>query len=89
MSTVERETHTNGYVGQSIRRKEDPRLIRGEATYVDDVVLVGMKYASIVRSTEAHAKITSIDASAALAREDVTAVFTGEDLADDLSRPSR
>jgi carbon-monoxide dehydrogenase large subunit len=87
VSTVERETHTNGYVGQSIRRKEDPRLIRGEATYVDDIVLVGMKYASIVRSTEAHAKIVSVDASAALARDDVTAVFTGEDLADDLLAP--
>ncbi|MGI8439561.1 MAG: xanthine dehydrogenase family protein molybdopterin-binding subunit [Thermoleophilaceae bacterium] len=87
MSAVERETHANGYVGQSIRRKEDPRLIRGEATYVDDVVLVGMKYASIVRSTEAHARITSIDASAALARDDVTAVFTGEDLAADLQAP--
>jgi carbon-monoxide dehydrogenase large subunit len=87
VSTVERETHANGYVGQSIRRKEDPRLIRGEATYVDDIVLVGMKYASIVRSTEAHARITSIDASAALARDDVTAVFTGEDLGADLQAP--
>jgi aerobic carbon-monoxide dehydrogenase large subunit len=69
-------------VGQSLKRKEDPRLITGRATYVDDVVVPGMLHAALVRSHEAHAKITGIDTSAALARDDVRAVFTGEDLAD-------
>jgi carbon-monoxide dehydrogenase large subunit len=82
MSTVEQKPAGNGFVGQAIRRKEDPRLITGSATYVDDMQLPGMLHAVVIRSTEAHAKIVSIDASAALARDDVRAVFTGEDLSD-------
>ncbi|HEV2777513.1 MAG TPA: molybdopterin cofactor-binding domain-containing protein [Solirubrobacteraceae bacterium] len=70
------------HVGQSLRRKEDPRLITGRATYVDDLALPGMLHASVVRSPEAHAKILSIDASRALARPGVKAVFTGEDMSD-------
>ena len=55
MSVVEdTSTSGNGYVGQALRRKEDPRLIQGRATYVDDIQLPGMLYAAIVRSTEAH-----------------------------------
>jgi carbon-monoxide dehydrogenase large subunit len=72
----------NGYIGRSMKRKEDPRLITGRGVYTDDMVLPGMLHASIVRSPEAHAKIVSIDASAALERDDVIAVYTGEDLAD-------
>jgi carbon-monoxide dehydrogenase large subunit len=72
----------NGFVGQSLKRKEDPRLITGGATYVDDMVLPGMLHAAIVRSPEAHARIVSIDTSAAQAMPGVEAVFTGEDLAD-------
>jgi aerobic carbon-monoxide dehydrogenase large subunit len=72
----------NGYVGRSMRRKEDPRLITGRATYVDDIVLPGMLHAAIVRSPEAHARILSIDTEAAKARPGVEAVFTGEDMAD-------
>ncbi|MEA2155879.1 MAG: aerobic carbon-monoxide dehydrogenase large subunit, partial [Solirubrobacteraceae bacterium] len=52
------------WVGQSLRRKEDPRLITGRATYVDDLVLPGMLHAAVVRSPEAHANIVSIDTSA-------------------------
>ena len=63
-------------------RKEDPRLITGRATYVDDIVLPGMLYAAIVRSPEAHARILSIDTEAARARPGVEAVYTGEDMAD-------
>src|SRR5437588_10941445 len=74
------------HVGQAIRRKEDPRLITGRARYVDDISLPGTLWAAIVRSSEAHAKIVSIDASEATARDGVEAVFTGEDLAD-LSGP--
>ena len=72
----------NGYVGQALKRKEDPRLITGRATYVDDMVMAGQLHVAFVRSTEAHARIVSIDASAALEREDVEAVFTGADLTD-------
>jgi carbon-monoxide dehydrogenase large subunit len=72
----------NGSVGQRLRRKEDPRLITGRATYVDDLQLPGTLYAAVVRSPEAHARITSIDTSIAKERPDVEAVFTGEDLAD-------
>jgi carbon-monoxide dehydrogenase large subunit len=72
----------NGYVGQAIRRKEDPPLIRGRGRYVDDIRLPGTLYAAIVRSPHAHARITSIDASEAEARHDVHLVLTGEDLKD-------
>jgi carbon-monoxide dehydrogenase large subunit len=70
------------HVGRALRRKEDPRLISGRARYVDDIALPGMAWAAFVRSPEAHARIVSIDASAALARPGVHAVFTGEDISD-------
>jgi carbon-monoxide dehydrogenase large subunit len=70
----------NGHVGRSLKRKEDPRLITGQATYVDDVVLPGMVFAAFVRSPEAHAKILSVDKSAAEALPGVRAVFVGEDI---------
>ena len=82
MSAVEDKVQGNGYVGQSLRRKEDPRLITGRGTYVDDIALPGMLHMAVVRSPEAHARITSIDGSAALARDDVQAVVTGEDIGD-------
>jgi carbon-monoxide dehydrogenase large subunit len=68
-------------IGQSLRRKEDPRLILGRASYIDDIVLPGMLFMAVVRSPEAHARITSIDTSAAKAHPGVRGVFTGEDLA--------
>ena len=71
-----------GHVGRALRRKEDPRLITGQGRYVDDISLPGMLWASFVRSPEAHAKIVSIDTSAAAARDGITAVFTGEDMSD-------
>jgi carbon-monoxide dehydrogenase large subunit len=70
-----------------MRRKEDPRMITGRARYLDDISVPGTLYAAIVRSPEAHAKITSIDTSAAAQRDDVVAVFTGEDLAGDFASP--
>src|SRR5437868_10157493 len=66
--------------GHSVRRKEDPRFIRGQGNYIDDVKLPGMLYMDIVRSPYAHAKITSIDASEALRVPGVAAVVTGKDL---------
>lgn len=67
-------------MGHRMKRKEDPRFIRGKGNYVDDVKLPGMLYMDIVRSPYAHAKILSIDASAALEMDGVLAVITGEDL---------
>jgi carbon-monoxide dehydrogenase large subunit len=72
----------NGFVGQSLKRKEDPRLITGRGVYVDDITLPATLYAAIVRSPEAHARIASIDTSAAKEREGIEAVFTGDDMAD-------
>ncbi len=63
-----------------MRRKEDPPLIQGRGNYVDDISLPGALHAAFVRSPEAHARIASIDTSAALAREGVQAVYTGNDV---------
>ncbi|MGI9616938.1 MAG: aerobic carbon-monoxide dehydrogenase large subunit [Acidimicrobiales bacterium] len=62
-------------------RKEDPRFVRGLGQYCDDVELKGMLHLAILRSPYAHARIVSIDKSAAEAHPNVTAVVTGEDLA--------
>ncbi|MBW3608669.1 MAG: xanthine dehydrogenase family protein molybdopterin-binding subunit, partial [Actinobacteria bacterium] len=75
------------WVGQGIRRREDPPLITGRGRYTDDITLPGQLWASIVRSPMAHAKIASIDTSAAESAPGVTAVFTGEDVAGDFESP--
>ena len=67
-------------MGHRVKRKEDPRFVRGKGNYVDDVKLPGMLSMAIVRSPYAHARIKSIDASRALAMEGVLAVITGKDL---------
>ncbi|MCH7575282.1 MAG: carbon-monoxide dehydrogenase large subunit [Candidatus Marinimicrobia bacterium] len=69
-----------GGMGHSVKRKEDPRFIRGRGNYVDDVVRPGMLYMAIVRSPYAHAKIISINSEKALAHPGVAAVITGETL---------
>src|SRR3981081_1050438 len=66
--------------GHSVRRKEDPRFIRGQGNYIDDVKLPAMLYMDIVRSPYAHAKITSIDSAEALKAPGVVAVVTGKEL---------
>jgi aerobic carbon-monoxide dehydrogenase large subunit len=71
-----------GVVGTSIKRREDPRLITGEAKYIDDLQLPGLTYAAILRSPYAHARIKSINTEAAKAMPGVLAVFTGQDFAD-------
>src|SRR5499427_3243344 len=68
-------------MGHAMKRKEDPRLIRGQGRYVDDIQLPGMLYMDIVRSPYAYAKIKSINAEAALKIPGVLAVITGETLA--------
>jgi aerobic carbon-monoxide dehydrogenase large subunit len=80
MSAVEQAVPSQKWVGQAMRRKEDPRMITGRGRYVDDFVLPGMLYMAIVRSPEAHARITSIDASGAKSAPGVHGVFTADDL---------
>src|SRR5438093_12544587 len=63
-----------------LKRKEDPRFIRGRGHYVDDVSLPGMLHGAILRSPLAHARVLRIDTSAALAHPRVRAVITGKDL---------
>ena len=81
MSSTPRTSPEVGGMGHSMKRKEDPRFIRGQGNYVDDVVLPGMLYMDIVRSPYAHAKIKKIDTAAALKVPGVLAVITGETLA--------
>ena len=69
-----------GGMGHSVRRKEDPRFIRGKGSYVDDFKLPGMLHLDIVRSPMAHARIVSINTEKALAVPGVLAVLTGKDL---------
>lgn len=68
------------YAGTRVARVEDTRLLTGHGTYVDDIVRPGMLHACFVRSPFAHAKINSIDVSAALALQGVHAVLTAADL---------
>jgi len=70
------------YFGKRIKRNEDPRLLTGQALFVDDVNLPGMLYAAYYRSPYAHARIKSIDVSKAKEREGIAAVYTAEDLGD-------
>src|SRR5215475_11935181 len=69
------------YIGAPIRRREDVRFLTGKATFVDDIKLPHMLYAAILRSPHAHARITAIDASQALAIPGVVAVLTWRDVA--------
>jgi aerobic carbon-monoxide dehydrogenase large subunit len=78
--TIVEEPAKGKWVGQALRRKEDPRMITGRGRYVDDMVVPSMLYMAVVRSPEAHAKIVSIDASGARELPGVHGVFVGEDL---------
>ena len=73
---------TTRYFGQPIKRNEDPRLLTGRALFVDDVHLPGMLHVAFLRSDLAHARINSIDVSAARQRPGVVAVYTADDLGD-------
>jgi aerobic carbon-monoxide dehydrogenase large subunit len=76
-----RTTPEVGGMGHSMKRKEDPRFIRGQGRYVDDIQLPGMLYLDIVRSPFAHARIKAINTERALKVPGVLAVITGETLA--------
>jgi aerobic carbon-monoxide dehydrogenase large subunit len=67
-------------IGQAMKRKEDPRFIRGRGRYLDDIVLPNMLYLALVHSPYPHARIKNIDKSKAMALPGVKAVITGEDL---------
>ena len=70
-----------GYVGTSIARLEDPRLLRGAGRFVDDIDLPGQLWMRVVRSTYAHGRVVRIDPSAAAAMAGVRLVLTGADVA--------
>src|SRR5438067_5237325 len=67
-------------IGTRIKRREDPRLITGQATYVDDIRMPDMRYVTILRSMYAHAKLGAIDTSKAKEAPGVVAVVTAKDL---------
>lgn len=73
---------TTRYFGKPIKRNEDPRLLTGRALFTDDVHLPGMAQVAFVRSPYAHARITSIDTSAAEPMDGVLAIYTAADLGD-------
>ena len=85
MSTRDGSTYT----GQSIKRFEDHRLLTGQSSYVDDMTRPGMLHALIIRSPHGHARIRSIDTSAAVALPGVAAVITAQDIADIAQLPTR
>ncbi len=70
------------YVGSPVKRLEDPRLITGDARYLDDIKLPGMAHVAVLRSAYAHARIRGIDTSQAAAAPGVIGVFTGKDFED-------
>lgn len=72
-------------VGQRVKRREDPRLIQGLGTYVDDIKLVGMQHLAFKRCDIAHGSITSLDTSAAEVMDGVEAVFSGAQIAEFLA----
>src|ERR1700736_3024781 len=71
-------THMHGRIGESIKRKEDARFLRGKGNYLDDFVLAKMLHMLILRSPHAAARIKSIATSPAGAMPGVIAVVTGE-----------
>ncbi len=67
-------------IGQPVRRSEDPKLVRGEGCYTDDLSRPGQAYAVMVRSREAHGVIRSVDVAGAKAMPGVLAVYTAADI---------
>jgi len=79
MATTTRN-EAGGWVGQSLRRKEDARLVRGKGKFVDDIKMLGMLHLVFVRSPFAHAKITGVDVSEAEALPGVVCTLTGREI---------
>src|SRR5215472_1434373 len=76
-------------IGQPVRRREDVRFVTGAGHYLDDLKLLGQVHAAFVRSPHAHARILSVDASAAESAPGVLAVLTAKDVAGAGSIPVR
>ncbi len=76
----ENGSNGTGFIGASLKRKEDARFLTGRGRYTDDINLPGQLYAHLLRSTVAHASLGSVDTSAAEAAPGVHAVFTGADM---------
>jgi aerobic carbon-monoxide dehydrogenase large subunit len=74
-------------VGTRLRRKEDPRLLTGEARFVDDLVVPNALHMAVIRSPIAHGRIAAVDVSAALNQPGVVAAFTGADLRGEWAGP--
>jgi carbon-monoxide dehydrogenase large subunit len=74
------EEKVEGLLGKPLKRKEDPRFITGTSRYVDDIKLPGMLFASVVRSPYGHARINSVDVTAALANPKVRLILTGKEV---------
>jgi CO/xanthine dehydrogenase Mo-binding subunit len=75
------EAPQKGFIGRSVPRKEDRRLVQGQGVFFDDVKRHGMGYVHFVRSPYAHARIRSVDVSQALALEGVYGTLTGDEVA--------
>ncbi|MGO9045313.1 MAG: xanthine dehydrogenase family protein molybdopterin-binding subunit [Xanthobacteraceae bacterium] len=77
----EKPGQTLKWIGKSIKRVEDPRLLTGQGRYIDDIDLPKMLHAAVLRSSRPHARIKSIDTAAASALPGVVKVLTGADIA--------
>jgi carbon-monoxide dehydrogenase large subunit len=86
MAVTEQEGTATG-IGAPAPRKEDARLLSGQARYVDDLAVPGMVWMAVVRSPHAHARIAGVDLSKARAADGVVAAFSGADLEDDWKTP--
>ena len=73
-------TTVGRYIGQSVKRREDPRLLTGHGRYVDDVQTPGTLHVAFVRSNVARGRITQLDVDAARALPGVEAVYIGSEL---------
>jgi aerobic carbon-monoxide dehydrogenase large subunit len=74
-------------IGASIKRREDPQLVTGTASYVDDIPQTAVVHMHVVRSSEAHARILSIETARAKEADGVLAIFTGKDLKAEFNAP--
>lgn len=81
MTSVTSEEPATSWIGRPVPRVEDDRLLRGNGRYVDDVDLPGAAEAAVLRSPHAHARVESVDATAALEAPGVVAVWTGAEVA--------
>ncbi len=77
------EVETGRIIGASVERKEDKKLLQGQAQWVDNMSQPGMVFINIVRSPYAHARIKSVNVDPALAHADVVAAWSGDDIADE------